>query len=108
MSVKHVNLDLSQEEFIFLKSLKGEKDWKTFIIELAKIKNSPIYYSKKINEIKAEIKEYLKDDQLRSSIIEKLMDISVLIINNKIDEAEKNLREIEDELNKKKEVVIER
>lgn len=94
--VKHITLDLSEEEYVFLKQLKGEKDWKTFIMELVQSQNPVAYYSRKITEITASVKELMinKNDHFRQLLIDKLSNLYILALANKIDELKEAVQDI--------------
>lgn len=96
-TVKHINLDLSEEDYALLKQLKGEKDWKSFILELAQSQNPTVYYSRKISELSAIIKDFVKDP-FRRLLIDKITHLYILVLSNKIDEAREVEKDIADSL----------
>ena len=91
--IKHHKIDLSEDEYIYLKKIKGDKDWKTFIMEIARGTSPILYYTNELTEAHTLIKTYIDDPYYRL-LLDKIMRLYTLVLHKKMEEAIVVLKDI--------------
>ena len=87
--VKHIYIDLDDQQYIFLTKLKGGKDWKTFFMELASKVNPEGELLSDLLEIKRKATGYIDDKDKLNKLV-KCLDQAIEILQEKAIEAKAN------------------